>query len=218
MIWQANKFHHYTLRRFFLECPISTLQKIQMTFPYKSNATDSSNYMISHFMRHLTDILNAIMKSCNMCPSWSVQVGIPVMAEKKTSALNHTMWHQLQIMLLIRLLSVCHCCMLRYHNIYNQIWKKRFGFFLNMKCSYILAIDTRTKSGHSIMYLFLWVFHPFYFGPRVALLNDRVKFKKSTTYNVWFSRNRSSSFIFTPDFALVLVFVNFLWVVYNNFC
>ena len=46
-------------------------------------------------------------------------------------------------------------------------------------------------------------------------LCDVKSFKISTAYDVWFSRYRPSNLMITADFALVLVFRNFLWAVYD---
>ena len=58
----------------------------------------------------------------------SIDTGI---GRRTPSRLNHAMWHQLQLMLLVRLYFACHCCMICHHDTYNQIWRERFGFCLD---------------------------------------------------------------------------------------
>ena len=60
--------------------------------------------------------------------SWNGDTG-----GKTISGLNHIMWHQLQIMVPIRLFLIYACCMICRHVTHKHIWKKRYGSFLDKK-------------------------------------------------------------------------------------
>ena len=62
--------------------------------------------------------------------TWS---GNATIGRKTISGLYHITWHQLQIISLIRLFFICHCCRISHHDTHNRIWKKRYGFYLNKK-------------------------------------------------------------------------------------
>ena len=67
--------------------------------------------------------------------------------------------------------------------------------------------------------IILWIFYSFNFGPSVVILKNYVikkSFKISTAYDIWFSTYRPSNLMITADCALVLVFINFLWAVYDK--
>ena len=57
-------------------------------FRYQSNATDSWNRVILHFMRHNTDMINTILKSWIMMITWS---GNATTGRKTIYGSNHIM-------------------------------------------------------------------------------------------------------------------------------
>ena len=119
-------------------------------------------------------------------------------------------------MTLVRLFLICHCCMIRHRDDHNRIWKKRYGFYLNKKSlsshplrpgwnyAVVLCNDFMGNS-----FSLFWVMCNSVKGPC-----DIISLKIWTAYDVCFSRYRPSNSMLATDCALVLVFINFLWVVY----
>ena len=122
-------------------------------------------------------------------------------------------------MSLIRLFLICQCCKISHHNTHNNIWKKKYGFYLNKKLSSSLllrpgrnyAIVLCNDSMANLLVLF-WTMCNSVKGPcDVKLL------KILTAYDVWFSRYQPSNMKLATDSAPVIVFISFLWAVYMQF-
>ena len=123
----------------------------------------------------------------------------------------------MQIILLIRLLLVCQCCMICHHDTRRHIWKIRYGSYLNKKFlnslplvvvrNYVMELCNDVMDILSFLFWTMWCSFK---GPC-----DVKSFKISTAYNVWFSRYRPLNLMITANFALVLVFIYFLWAVYE---
>ena len=139
---------------------------------------------------------------------------------KTISGLNHITKHQLQIMSLIRLCFIYQCCIISHHAIHNQIWKRRYGFYLNKKR--LSSLPWRPGRNYAVvlckdfrgnLLVLFWTVYQSVKGPC-----EIMHFKISTAYGVWFLRYRPSNMKLATDSALVLVFKNFLWAVYNGCC
>ena len=151
-----------------------------------------------------------------MMITWS---GNATICWKNISGLNHITLLKLQIMSLIRLFLTCQCCMISHHDTHNQIWKKRYGFYLNKKLSN--SLPSRPGLNHAVVlcndfrgYLLVlfWTMCNSVKGPC-----DVKSVKISAAHDLWFSRYRPSNMKLATDSALVLVFINFLWAVYVIF-
>ena len=149
-----------------------------------------------------------------MMITWS---GNATICWKNISGLNHITLLKLQIMSLIRLFLTCQCCMISHHDTHNQIWKKRYGFYLNKKLSN--SLPSRPGLNHAVVlcndfrgYLLVlfWTMCNSVKGPC-----DVKSVKISAAHDLWFSRYRPSNMKLATDSALVLVFINFLWAVYD---
>ena len=123
-------------------------------------------------------------------------------------------------MLLIHLFFICQCWMICHHDIHKHIWKKIYGSNLNKIFWYSLSLIAVRNYAmvicHDfmiILFLSFWTMWWPFKGPCGIK-----SFKISTVYDVWFSRYHPSHLMIIPDFALVLVFLNFLWAVYMFLC
>ena len=107
--------------------------------------------------------------------------------------------------------------MISHRNTRNKIWKKRYGFYLNMKLSSSLplkpgrhyAVVLCNDSRVNLLVLFLTVWNSVK-GPC-----DIKSLKILTASAVWFSRYQPSNMKLATDSALVIVFIDILWAVYT---
>ena len=107
---------------------------------------------------------------------------------------------------------ICQCFMISHHDTHNQIWKQRYGFYLNKifesslplrpgrNYAVVLCNDFRVD----LLALF-WTTCNFVKGAC-----DIKSFNISTASDVWFLRYRPSNMMLATD----TVFINFLWAVY----
>ena len=181
---------------------------MKIIFRYHSN-NRHDNYTSCVFHWHYKCYYEKLERVIEMITwSWNADT-----MRKIISGQNHIMQHQSQIMLLIRWFPICQCC-LCHHGTHKHIWKKIYGSYPNKKFwnslplisvrnyTVVLCNDSMGNS-----FFFLWTLWCCLKRPY-----DKKSFNISTAYDVRFSRYRPSNVI-TEDFALVLVFINFLWAV-----
>ena len=108
--------------------------------------------------------------------------------------------------------------MIYHHDTHKHIWKKIYCSYLNKEFQNSLPlIQVRNyavvlcNDFMGILFFTFWAMWSSFKGPC-----DTKSFKISTAYDAWFSRYHPSNWMITADFALLLVFINFLWAVYAN--
>ena len=119
-------------------------------------------------------------------------------------------------MLLIRLVLIGQCCMICNHDTHNPFERKYMALTLTRKFKihfhwyrYEILALVLCNDFMSISFFLFWTAYCSFKGPC-----DMKSSKIATAYDVWLSRYRPSNLVITTDFALVLVFINFLWAVY----
>ena len=185
-----------------------------MIFRYQPNATDSWHLMISYSMCHFTDTINAIMKSWNTWSWWSLEVGTPTLTERPL--LEEIIWCNISCKYYhsSTYFFICHSYMICHHDTHNQIWKKIYGFYLDKK--FWMSFSLRPGRNYAVSWCNNFMIILFFLYCTMCCSckgSCDMKSVKIPTADVWFPRYLPWNFTLTMEFALVLVFINFLWAV-----
>ena len=164
---------------------------MKVIFRYQLNTTDSWNLMILYFVHRFIDAINAIMKSWNIWPWWSLWSVNADISRKTISEQNHIVYHQLRIMSLIRLFLIFHCCMLC---CYDTVKFESKDMSLTLTTNFNVHFHwDQDEIMPWYFVIILWVFYLFSFRTMCCSVQgpcDIKSFKISTAYEVWFSRYR----------------------------